>query len=474
MSPAAPRQKSMRDVDRVHFVGIGGSGMCGIAEILLGEGYAVSGSDLAANAETERLATLGADVRKGHEAHHVERADVVVASSAIRDDNVEVRRARECGIPVIARARMLAELMRERHAIAVAGTHGKTTTAGLLASIFMAAGCDPSFVIGGGLRQTESNARLGAGRHIIVEADESDASFLHLLPRSALVTNIDEDHLSTYDGDFDALKAAFAAFLDRLPFYGHLVLCADDPHALSLADAAQQTAISYGLSERAQYRGTDLRTDALPWRCTLERPDADPLPLTLPLPGLHNVRNAVGAATMALREGIDEASVAVGLAEFAGLGRRFEWFEGEMDGHAITVVSDYGHHPTELRSVIEATRTVWPSARLVMVYQPHRFTRTKDLFDEFARALAAVDELVLMETYAAGEDPIPGVEVGELAAQMQRSPAAVVVGTISQALDALRELVRGGDVVMVQGAGDVVGVADAIQSSDDEKGRREA
>ena len=457
---------AMRGVKRVHFVGIGGAGMCGIAELLLEQGYAVTGSDLQRSAATARLAARGATVRHGHDAKAVVGADVVVVSSAVNADNVEVEKARRLRIPVVARAEMLGELMRHRHGIAVAGTHGKTTTASLIASIFQAGGLDPTFVIGAPAPGNGGNARLGSGTHVIAEADESDASFLHLAPIVSVVTNIDRDHLDSYDQDFDRLLDTFVGFVQRLPFYGLAVVCGDDRFAAGILGRIGRPSRTYGLNEGVDYRAVDVEGDEGPWAFTALRPDRDDLRVSLPLPGLHNVQNALAAVAVATEEGVADDRIVAGLEGFRGVARRFETAECRLDGSRLTLVDDYGHHPTELEHVVRTARRIWPGRRLVMVYQPHRYTRTRDLFDELVGVLSEVDALLLAEVYAASEVPISGADGRALArsVRLAEERSVAFASTPEAALERLRTLVADGDVVVVQGAGDISWVAEALRN----------
>jgi len=449
----------MRRIRRIHFVGIGGAGMCGIAEVLLNQGYAVSGSDLKESAVTARLRGLGAEITIGHSAAAVQACDVVVASAAIDPANPELAAARQRRVPVVARAEMLGELMRYRHGIAIAGTHGKTTTTSLVTSIFQAADLDPTFVIGGLLNSTGSNARLGGSRYIVAEADESDASFLHLQPMLAVVTNIDRDHLSTYGNDFETLKATFIEFLHRLPFYGCAVLCSDDANVRAILADVARPILTYGFGADADFRAHDLETQGRRWRFRVSRPDGhDDLAVTLAIPGRHNVLNALAAIAVASDEGLPDAAIVHGLAGYSGVGRRFQIAEGVTVGDAeVTVVDDYGHHPTEIATVIETARSVWPERRLVMAYQPHRYTRTRDLYDDFVRVLSELDVLLLLEVYAAGEEPIPGAD-GKALGQGVRQRGSInplFADTPEEALGLLPGILRSGDVLLVQGAGNV-------------------
>jgi len=468
---AAYQVPEMGRIRQIHFVGIGGAGMCGIAEVLLNQGYEISGSDLHASASTARLAALGAAIRIGHEASHVARCDVLVVSSAIDPQNPEVAAAHQRRIPVVRRAEMLGELMRYRHGIAIAGTHGKTTTTSLITSIFQAAELDPTFVIGGLLNSAGTNARLGASRYIIAEADESDASFLHLQPMLAVVTNIDRDHMATYHNDFAELKRAFVAFLHRLPFYGSAVLCADDPEVSSIFPEVARPLITYGFAADSDYRASALEPSGRTWRFVVERPRGLPaLDIALAVPGYHNVLNALAAIAVATDEGLPDAAIIRGLAEFSGVGRRFQVFDGIQAGSArITLVDDYGHHPTELARVIETARTVWPGRRLVMAYQPHRYSRTRDLYDDFVRVLSTVDLLVLLEVYAAGEEPVPGA-VGRSLCQGLRQRGAlnpVYAESPEETLTLLPGLLRDDDVLLVQGAGNVNRISNVLRGAND-------
>ena len=457
----------MPRVNRIHFVGIGGSGMCGIAEVLLHQGYSVTGSDIAGSSVVRRLAELGAQVSVGHEAHNVVGSDVVVVSSAVDTDNPEIVEARRQRIPVVARAEMLGELMRYRHGIAVAGTHGKTTTTGLITSIFQAAGLDPTFVVGGLLKSEGRNAKLGDGKYLIAEADESDASFLFLQPMVAVITNVDRDHLSAYDHDFEKLKQTFIQFIHRLPFYGHVFLCLDDKPACSLMPELARPVYTYGLSAEADFRARDIEYEESVWRFTVERPEErSELNVELPLPGFHNVRNAVAAVAVATEEAIADEAIRQGLRNFSGVGRRFESHEIKVGEKRITLVDDYGHHPTEVKNVLDTARLVWPSRRLLMVYQPHRYTRTRDLYDDFVRVLSEVDALILVEIYSAGEQAIAGADSKSLAAGLRQRGGVnpIVVSDPNEAREMVKKLANEGDVVIVQGAGNVSLVSAGMES----------
>ena len=449
----------MRRIHRIHFVGIGGSGMSGIAEVLLNLGYAVQGSDLRHGEVTRRLESLGARIAIGHVAANVQGADVVVVSSAINAENPEVAYALERRIPVVKRAEMLGELMRFRYSIAVAGTHGKTTTTSLIASVLAEGGTDPTFVIGGRLKSAASNARLGAGEYLVAEADESDASFTHLQPMLAIVTNVDADHLGTHGGDFEKLKASFVEFLHNLPFYGLAVICNDDANARSLIPRISRPYLTYGFDDDADVRAVDV--ERLPGRSrfTVVRPHgAPPLAITLNLPGRHNVLNALAAITIATELEVDDAAIQRALAGFQGIERRLQWL-GDLETHAgkLTLVDDYGHHPTEIAATVEAARQGWPGRRIVLVFQPHRYTRTRDLLDEFAQVLADADALVVAEVYPAGEAPIPGADGKALcrAIRTRGKVEPVLLKSLEEMPDALAGIVRDGDVVLTMGAGQI-------------------
>jgi len=443
----------------VHFVGIGGAGMSGIAEVLCTLGYNVTGSDKAASKATDRLVAAGATVFFGHAAEHVEGADVVVVSSAIRRDNPELLRARELRIPIVPRAEMLAELMRFRRGIAVAGTHGKTTTTSLVASVLSEGGLDPTFVIGGQLLSAGANARLGGGQWLVAEADESDGSFLRLTPLVAVVTNIDADHLENYEGDFEKVKAAFGEFLHRLPFYGLAVLCIDDANVRALADEVPRHVITYGHSPDAQVRAENVVHDAARTSFDLVLPEAEPHRITLNLPGRHNVQNALAAAAIGWQLGVGAEDIAAALEKFQGVGRRFNRL-GTLrlaSGAKVEIVDDYGHHPRELAAVFSAARAGWPSRRLVVAFQPHRYTRTRDLIDDFAAVLSETDALLLTEVYPAGEAPIPGADARALARAIRARGRIdpVLVGHPKELVAALENVAQDGDLVIFAGAGDI-------------------
>jgi UDP-N-acetylmuramate--alanine ligase len=447
-------------VKKIHFVGIGGSGMSGIAEVLINLGYQVSGSDLSAGAATERLTSLGAHIVFGHQASNIDGADAVVVSSAVGSGNPEVAAARERRIPVVPRALMLAELMRLKQGIAVAGTHGKTTTTSLVASVLAEAGLDPTFVIGGRLTSANSNARLGAGEFIVVEADESDASFLHLQPIIAVVTNIDADHMETYGHDFGRLKQAFIAFLQNLPFYGSAVLCSDDPNVRQIQPLVSKPVVSYGFGEDASIRAVDVVAGER-MRFRALREGAAPLDIALNLPGRHNVLNALAAIAVATELGVEDAAIVTALAEFKGVGRRFQRYgDIAFEGGHFTLVDDYGHHPAEMRATLQAARGAFPGRRIVLAFQPHRFTRTRDLFEDFVKVLSESDALLLAEVYAAGETPLVAADGRSLARAVRVAGAVepVFVEDIAEMPRAIVKAARDGDVVVTMGAGSIGGV----------------
>lgn len=453
----------MRRIKRIHFVGIGGAGMCGIAEVLLNQGYQISGSDLRVSSVTERLEAMGASVFIGHREENVAGADVIVVSSAIDADNPEIDFAKEHRIPIVRRAEMLAELMRYRHGIAVAGTHGKTTTTSLIASILAEDGLDPTFVVGGLLNNFGVNARLGESRYLVAEADESDASFLHLLPMLSVVTNIDADHMTTYEGDFERLKKTFIDFIHNLPFYGLAVLCADDPVIAEIQTKISRPTVTYGFDEAADYRAENIQQSCMKSTFTVSRPDGHKdLSVEIGMPGLHNVLNATAAVAVATDEGVSDEAIVRGLAKFKGVGRRFE-VNGEIsvDGGNALLIDDYGHHPTEVEATIKAVRSSWPDRRLVMIYQPHRYTRTKDLYDDFVNVLSTVDCLVLLDVYAAGEAPIPGADGRSLSGSIRQRGQIdpMFVDTPEEVPALLKGVLRPGDIVVTQGAGNVGALA---------------
>ncbi|PWB41529.1 MAG: UDP-N-acetylmuramate--L-alanine ligase [Rhodocyclales bacterium] len=450
-------------VRRIHFVGIGGSGMSGIAEVMLNLGYEVSGSDLAENAATRRLAGLGARVGIGHRAGNIDEADAVVVSTAVKEDNPEVLLARERQIPVVPRALMLAELMRLKQGIAVAGTHGKTTTTSLVASILAEGGFDPTFVIGGRLNSAGAHARLGSGEFIVAEADESDASFLHLQPVIAVVTNIDADHMETYGHDFGRLKQAFVDFLQHLPFYGAAILCEDDRNLREIMPAVSKPIVRYGLAETAHIRAVDIRHEGARMTFSVLRPGSAPkLDIVLNLPGVHNVQNALAAIAVADEVGVPDAAIVKALAEFKGVGRRFQRY-GEVPlpgGGHFTLIDDYGHHPAEMAATLAAARGAFPGRRLVLAFQPHRYTRTRDCFEDFVRVLTTVDLLLLAEVYPAGEAPIVAADGRALVRAIRVTGALepIFVEDIGEMPQQILNVARDGDVVLTMGAGSIGGV----------------
>ncbi len=455
-----------QDFRRVHFVGIGGAGMSGIAEVLHNLGYAVSGSDNADSAVTRHLAGLGIKVYKGHAAAQVADADALVVSGAIRSDNPELVAARERRLPVVPRAEMLGELMRFRRGIAVAGTHGKTTTTSLVASVLAEGGLDPTFVIGGQLLAAGTHARLGTGEYLVAEADESDGSFLLLNPVIAIVTNIDADHLENYGGDYALVKKAFADFLHRLPFYGLAVLCTDDAEVAELVRSTTRRTITYAVHASADVHASDVRQEGARTHFSLHLPDrATALPVTLNLPGVHNVQNALAAAAVGWQLGVTGDAIVRALAEFQGVGRRFQ-IRGEivLDHGSALLVDDYGHHPRELAAVFAAARLGWPERRLVIAFQPHRYTRTRDLIDDFANVLADVDVLVLTEVYPAGEAPIAGADGRALARAVRARGKIdpVLIEHPRELAATLPALLRDGDLLLVMGAGDIGAAANAL------------
>ena len=453
-------------VKHIHFVGVGGAGMSGIAEILHNLGYAVSGSDQADGAVTRRLAELGIRIHIGHDAAHIEGAEALVTSTAVKGDNPEVIAARSRRIPVVPRAVMLAELMRLKKGIAIAGTHGKTTTTSLVTSVLAEAGVDPTFVIGGKLNSAGANSALGSGEYIVVEADESDASFLNLLPVLSVVTNIDADHMDTYGHDFARLKAAFVDFLHKMPFYGSAVLCTDDPGVRSILPMISRPVISYGLGEDVQVRAVDVQ--ALPggqMRFTCQRRNGVTLPdlqITLNLPGEHNVRNALAAIAIATELELPDAPIVAALAKFGGVGRRFQrWGDHPArDGGQFTLIDDYGHHPVEMAAVIAAARGAFPGQRLVLAFQPHRYTRTRDCFEDFVKVLGSADAVLLTEVYAAGEAPIVAADGRAMTRALRVAGRVdpVFVDDIAELPQVILEQARGGDVVIAMGAGSIGGV----------------
>ncbi|WOH35827.1 UDP-N-acetylmuramate--L-alanine ligase [Thalassotalea fonticola] len=452
----------MRRVKVIHFVGIGGAGMGGIAEVLLNEGYKVTGSDISVNPVVNRLTKLGASITIGHKPENVQGASVIVVSTAINKQNVELITAQEHRIPVVRRAEMLAELMRFRHGIAIAGTHGKTTTTSLIASIMAEGELDPTFVIGGLLNSAGTNARLGKSRYLVAEADESDASFLHLQPMVSVITNIDADHMETYEGDFEKLKDTYIEFLHNLPFYGLAVMCIDNPVVRELLPRVGRQITTYGFSLDADVRAIDYQQTAEVSKFTVQRSGKADLAITLNLPGLHNVANALAAITVATDEGVSDDAIVTALSKFEGIGRRFEHLTTLTTKNGdITVIDDYGHHPSEVAATIKAMRNGWPERRLVMMFQPHRYSRTRDLYEDFVEVLSEVDSLVLLDVYAAGEDPIINADSKALARSIRSrgSVEPIYVSSTEQLPEIMESILRDGDMLITQGAGNIGAIA---------------
>lgn len=459
----------MRRINTIHFVGVGGAGMCGIAEVLLNQGYGITGSDLQQSHNTDRLASMGAKIYLGHDASHVEDADVVVYSSAIDKENPEISAAMEQSKPLIARAEMLAELMRYRHSIAVAGTHGKTTTTSIVASVLAEGGLDPTFIIGGLLNSAGANARLGESRYLVAEADESDASFMHLQPMVAVVTNIEADHMSTYGGDFENLKKTFIDFLHNLPFYGLAVLCIDDPTVRDILPHISRPKITYGFAEDADFRIINLVQKQVVTEFEVFRRESNKsLKIRLNMPGRHNALNATAAVVIASDEGISDEDIQNGIKNFSGVGRRFD-VQGEFpvgDG-TVLLIDDYGHHPTEVAATIRALRDGWPDNRLVMIFQPHRYSRTKDLYEDFVDVLCEIDVLLLLKVYSAGEKRIAGADSRSLcrSIRLRGKVDPIYVKDEADVQDILDKLVKPGDIVLTQGAGSVGSIAKQLAES---------
>lgn len=447
----------MRRIETIHFVGIGGAGMCGIAEVLANQGYKVTGSDIKASAVTERLVSLGVIVYIGHNASNIDHADVVVVSSAIDKTNPEIQAALAARLPVVRRADMLGELMRYRHSIAVAGAHGKTTTTSMLTMMLTEAGLDPTYVIGGKLNASGKNAALGQSRYLVAEADESDASFLSLRPMAAIVTNIDEDHMDTYEGSFEKLKQAYIQFLQNMPFYGLAAICGDDEVLFGMIDAIARPVLTFGLKEHNDVRAVDLVVDGAKTHFTVLRKDREPLSLTLNVPGEHNVYNALAAITLATDEGVDDAAIIRALEKFAGVGRRFEkQAQVAIDDGDVLLIDDYGHHPTEVAATIKAARQSYPDRRLVLMFQPHRYSRTRDCFDDFVDVLSSVDELLLLDVYAAGEAPIVGADTKALARSIRhRGQVEPILVDKNDLASTMKRVLKANDLLITQGAGNV-------------------
>ena len=466
---AAGYENFMRRIRKVHFVGIGGAGMSGIADVMNTLGYQVSGSDIASNAATERLQSLGVKVYHSHTAENIKDVDVVVTSTAIDKHNFEVEAAKALRIPVVPRAEMLAELMRFSHGIAVAGTHGKTTTTSLVTSVLAEAGLDPTYVIGGKLNSSATHARLGKGKYLVAEADESDASFLYLQPMIAIVTNVDADHLPTYNGDFSKLKKAFVEFLHHLPFYGLAVVCVDDAEVRSLLSDITRPVIRYGIEFDADVRASNIRYLGTQSVFDVMLPDADaPFEVTLNMPGRHNVLNALAAICVAYELGISVQHMQSALSRFEGIGRRMHMYgDVTMSQGVVTVVDDYAHHPTEVAATLSATKNAWPEKRLVAVFQPHRYTRTRDLFEDFSKVLAECDVLILTEIYAAGEEPIAGADGRALCAAIRARGKVnpIFIEDVEQLGSDLQSILKDGDLVLTMGAGSIGRIASQLKDS---------
>lgn len=455
----------MGRIQRIHFVGIGGVGMSGIAEVLLNLGYQVQGSDLISNAVTERLVALGGRVFQGHDADNLCDVDVVVVSSAISATNAEVTEAQRRRIPVVQRAEMLAELMRFRYGIAVAGSHGKTTTTSLVACVLAEGGKDPTFVIGGRLASADANAKLGSGQYLVAEADESDASFLHLQPMIAVVTNIDAEHLTAYGGEIGRLKQGFTDFLHNLPFYGLAVMCCDDANTLELIPGLGRRVVTFGFSASADIQARNARTAGLTTSFEVYRTGREPLRLTLNLPGRHNVLNALAAVAVAAELQVEDRAIQAAFAEFAGIDRRFQVLGSVVTSSGLaTFVDDYGHHPTEIAATLAAARETWPDRRLVVAFQPHRFTRTQELFEDFVQVLSSVDVLLLTDIYPAGEEPIAGADGRSLARAVRTRGAVepIFFAPVETLAATLAEVIRADDVVLTLGAGSIGAVARSL------------
>ncbi|GIU51752.1 UDP-N-acetylmuramate--L-alanine ligase [Shewanella sp. KT0246] len=458
----------MRRIKKIHFVGIGGAGMGGIAEVLVNEGYQISGSDIAVNSVTERLESLGAKIIIGHQAESVADVDVVVVSTAIDKENPEIIAAKERRIPIVRRAEMLAELMRYRHGVAIAGTHGKTTTTSLIASVYGQAERDPTFVIGGLLNSAGTNARLGTSRYLIAEADESDASFLHLQPMVSVITNIEADHMDTYGGDFEKLKTTFVDFLHNLPFYGVAVMCIDDEVIQEIMPRVGRQVVTYGFSDIADVQALNFKQVGHQSQFSVRRKNREDLDIVLNLPGEHNVLNALAAIAVASEDDIADDAIVAALAEFEGIGRRFQHL-GEFDtpNGKVMLVDDYGHHPSEVLATIKAARAGWPDKRLVMAYQPHRFSRTRDLYEDFVEVLSQVDGLLLLDVYAAGESVIPGADGRALcrSIRLRGQVDPIFVASPELLADVLPDVLQEGDLLLTQGAGNIGALSKLLSSS---------
>ncbi len=451
----------MRRIQHLHFVGIGGSGMCGIAEVMNNQGYKISGSDINQSVVTQRLARIGIEIFIGHDSKNIANADVIVVSSAIDRSNPEIEAALKARLPVVRRADMLGELMRYRHGIAVAGAHGKTTTTSLLTTMMAEGKLDPTYVIGGKLNASGKNAALGRSRYLVAEADESDASFLSLRPMAAIVTNIDQDHMETYDNSFDKLKAAYIQFLQNMPFYGLAVVCGDDPELYAMIDDIGRPVLTFGLEPFNDVQATDVVFEGTKTHFTVLRRDNEPLRLTLNIPGIHNVYNALAAITMASDEGVDDEAIKRALQKFEGVGRRFEQHGPiAIDGGDVLLIDDYGHHPKEVDATIKAARQSFPDKRLVMIFQPHRYSRTRDCFDDFVEVLSSVDELLLLEVYSAGESLITGADTKSLARSIRlRGEVEPTILDKDNIAATMQRLLKANDMLITQGAGNVGQIA---------------
>lgn len=458
----------MRRIQHIHFVGIGGSGMCGIAEVMHNQGYQVSGSDIKESPVTERLRKIGIEIYIGHDSKNISNTDVVVVSSAIDRQNPEIQAALKARLPVVRRADMLGELMRYRHSIAVAGAHGKTTTTSLLTTMLYEAGLDPTYVIGGKLNASGKNASLGQSRYLVAEADESDASFLSLHPMAAIVTNIDQDHMETYENSFDKLKAAYIQFLQNMPFYGLAVVCGDDDELYAMIDDISRPVLTFGLKSHNDVQAIDVVAEGTKTHFTVLRKDREPLALTLNIPGVHNVYNALAAITMATDEGVDDDAIRRALQKFAGVGRRFEQqARVALDDGDVLLVDDYGHHPKEVEATIKAARQSYPDRRIVMMFQPHRYSRTRDCYDDFVAVLSSVDELLLLDVYSAGESPITGADTKSLARSIRlRGEVEPTLVDKDELAPVMRRLLKAGDLLITQGAGNVGQIALDLAAND--------
>ena len=469
MSQPVSFKDFMRRIHKVHFVGIGGAGMSGIADVMNTLGYQVSGSDVASNAVTDQLKSSGVKVYHSHSVENVSDVDVVVTSTAISSENVEVEAAKANRIPVVPRAEMLAELMRFSHGIAVAGTHGKTTTTSLVTSVLAEAGLDPTYVIGGKLNSSATHARLGQGKYLVAEADESDASFLYLQPMMSVVTNIDADHLPTYGGDFSRLKQTFIEFLHHLPFYGLAVVCVDDAEVRSLLPEITRPVIRYGIDFDADVRASNIRYQGSKTTFDVMLPESDSvIQITLNMPGRHNVLNALAAICVGYELGVSSENMQSALAKFEGIGRRMHMYgEAKIAQGSVTIVDDYAHHPTEVAATLNATKNAWPDKRLVAIFQPHRYTRTRDLFEDFSQVLAECDVLILTEVYAAGEELIAGADTRALCAAIRARGKAnpIFVEDVEKLDESLRSVLQDGDLVLTMGAGSIGRIASQLKES---------